>query len=373
LEHSSIHNSNISSFGQRNDSLEHLQNHFWILSGIKAKYQTAKQSHFKTFKMSSPLPYNRQNALASKITADNTSSIAGKIILTTGVTQGGLGATFVEEIAKHKPALLILAGRTISKVQATVDKIAQNPESANVQVRTLILDLASQQQIREAAKEVLAYPEDHIDVVMNSAGIMAGPFRPTKEGIEGQFGSNHIGHFLFTNLIMSKILASKSPRVVNVSSDGHRAGGIRFDDPSFQDGKVYDQWAAYGQSKSANILFSKSLAEKLGPKGLRAFSLHPGVTLGTSLSPGFDDEQMKSLEAKDAEIGWTKGLDFKNLDECAATHVVAAFDPRIDAYNGAYLADGNLSGELQPTVTKEGDAEKLWKLSEQLVGETFEY
>jgi NAD(P)-dependent dehydrogenase (short-subunit alcohol dehydrogenase family) len=323
--------------------------------------------------MSSPLPYNRQNALASKIAADNASSIAGKIVLTTGVTQGGLGATFVEEIAKHKPALLILAGRTASKVQATVDKIAQNPSSSNVQVRILVLDLSSQQQIRSAAAEVLAYPEDHIDVVVNSAGIMAGPFTPTKEGIEGQFGSNHIGHFLFTNLIMPKILASKSPRIVNVSSDGHRTSGIRFDDPSFQDGRVYDQWDAYGQSKSANILFSKALAEKLGPRGVKAFSLHPGVTLGTSLSPGFDDEMMKSLEAKDRAIGWTKGLDFKTLDECAATHVVAAFDPRIDGYNGAYLADGNVSSEMQPTVTREGDVERLWELSEKLVGERFEY
>jgi NAD(P)-dependent dehydrogenase (short-subunit alcohol dehydrogenase family) len=235
--------------------------------------------------MSSPLPYNRQNALASTIASDNAASIANKIVLTTGVTQGGIGATFVEEIAKHKPALLILAGRSKSKVQATADKIAANPSSADVPVRILILDLASQQQIREAAKEVLEYPEDHVDVVVNSAGLMIGPFQTTKEGIELQFGSNHIGHFLFTNLIMSKILKSKNPRVVNVSSDGHRFGGIRFDDPSFQDGKVYDDWAAYGQSKTANILFSKALAEKLGAKGLRAYSLHPGVALGTSLSP----------------------------------------------------------------------------------------
>jgi NAD(P)-dependent dehydrogenase (short-subunit alcohol dehydrogenase family) len=323
--------------------------------------------------MSSPLPYNRQNALASTIAADNAASIKGKIVLTTGVTQGGLGATFVEAIAKYKPALLILAGRTASKVQATADKIAQDPESADVPVRILILDLASQQQIREAAKEVLAYPEDHVDVLVNSAGIMAGPFRTTKEGIENQFGSNHIGHFLFTNLIMPKLLASKTPRVVNVSSNGHRASGIRFDDPSFQDGKVYDRWAAYGQSKSANILFSNALAEKLGPKGLKSFSLHPGVTFGTSLSPGFGEEDLETLKAKDAEIGWDEELDLKSLDECAATHVVAAFDPRIDAYNGHYLADGNLSDDLQPTVTRQGDAEKLWKLSEKLVGETFEY
>lgn len=250
----------------------------------------------RTANMSSLLPYNRQTTLASKIAAEHASIIAGKIILTTGVTQGGLGATFVAEVAKHKPALLILAGRTPAKVQATADQIASNPESAGVKTRVLALDLSSQQQIREAAKEVLAYPEDHIDVVVNSAGTMGGPFQKTKEGIENHFGSNHIGHFLFTNLVMSKVLASKEPRIVNVSSDGHRYSGIRFDDPSFQDGKVYDQWDAYGQSKTANIMFSKALVEKLGQKGLKAYSVHPGQSMGTSLAGvGFAEEDLKEI------------------------------------------------------------------------------
>lgn len=326
-----------------------------------------------TTTMSSPIPYNRKNSLASTIAADLASSIAGKIVLTTGVTQGGLGATFLEEISKYSPALLIIAGRSSAKLQETANKIKSTPESANVEIRPLILDLSSQQQIREAAKEVLAYPEDHIDVVVNSAGIMAGPFQRTKEGIENQFGSNHIGHFLFTNLIVPKVLASKAPRIVNISSDGHRLSGIRFEDPSFQDGKVYDQWEAYGQSKTANILFSKALAQKLGPRGLRAFSLHPGVTLGTSLGPGVDDEVLKAGREKDKEIGWDREWDIKTLDECAATHVVAAFDPRLAEYNGAFLMDGNLSDDIQPTARNPDHVERLWKLSEKLVGETFEY
>lgn len=233
--------------------------------------------------MSSPLPYNRQNALASTIASDNATHIAGKIIITTGVTQNGLGATFVETIAQHKPRLLILAGRSPNKVEATAAKIAQ---ISNVETRILTLDLASQANIREAAKQVLDWEDvEHIDVLVNSAGIMAGPYRTTQDGIEAQFGSNHIGHFLFTNLIMSKILAARNPRIVNVSSNGHRYSGVRFEDWNFQDGKVYDQWEAYGQSKTANILFSKALAEKLGGRGLRAYSLHPGVAFGTSLAP----------------------------------------------------------------------------------------
>ena len=176
----------------------------------------------------SPIPYGRQST-ATQVAADLASNIAGKIILTTGVSPNGLGANFVETIAKYKPRLLILAGRSPSKIQSTADKITSNPDNRGVEVRTLALDLASQKQIRAAAQEVLAYPED-VDIVMNSAGIMAGPHRTTEEGLELQFGSNHIGHFLFTNLIMPKVLASKTPRIVNVSSDGHRLSGVRFDD-----------------------------------------------------------------------------------------------------------------------------------------------
>lgn len=326
---------------------------------------------------SSPLPYNRQNATASKVAADNAQNIAGKVVLTTGVSPNGLGAHFVETIAKHKPRLLILAGRNPSKVQTTADKISSDPASAGVETRILILDLASQAQIREAAKIVLAYPES-IDVLVNSAGVMAGPYRKTKDGIEMQFGANHIGHFLFTNLIMPRLLASKSPRIINVSSQGHRLGPVRFDDWNFQDGKVYKQWEGYGQSKVANILFSKALAQKLGPRGLRSYSLHPGVIFGTSLAPGLTEADFAEIKVRDKEMGYLSGedgatLDVKTLDEGTATHVVASFDPRLDGFNGVYLEDGNLSNNLYPTASNPEDVEKLWKLNEQLVGETFNY
>jgi NAD(P)-dependent dehydrogenase (short-subunit alcohol dehydrogenase family) len=171
-------------------------------------------------------------------------------------------------------------------VQATIDEIKSNPKSSDVETRFLELDLASQKSVRQAAETVLGWKDvDHIDVLVNSAGTMAGPYKTTQEGIENQFGSNHIGHFLFTNLLLPKILASPSPRVVSVASDGHRFGGIRFEDYNFQDGKLYEQWEAYGQSKTANILFARALAEKWGAKGLKAYSLHPGVAFGTSLAP----------------------------------------------------------------------------------------
>jgi len=240
------------------------------------------------------IPYDRQNAKASSIATDLHDQIAGKTILTTGVTLNGLGAHFVQTVAKHSPKLLILAGRSLSKLQATADAIKADPEASQAPIRLLILDLASQSQIRDAAREVLAY-EEPIDVLVNSAGIMATPWRTTAEGIELQFGSNHIGHFLFTNLIMPKLLASGSPVVVNVSSDGHRFGTVRFDDWNFKEGKEYHPYKAYAQSKTANISFSRSLAKKLGAKGLKSYSLHPGVTVGTSLAPDFQLEDLNLI------------------------------------------------------------------------------
>lgn len=159
------------------------------------------------------------------------SQIRGKTVLTTGVSPGGLGAYFVETIAKFQPRLLILAGRDVAKVAATEKVIASI--APGVKTRVLELDLASQVQIRKAATEVNAY-EESIDVLVNNAAIMACPYSTTPDGLESQFGTNHIGHFLFTNLIIGKVLAAgPGARVINVSSDGHKLSPIRFDDIGF--------------------------------------------------------------------------------------------------------------------------------------------
>lgn len=158
--------------------------------------------------------------------------IRGKVVLTTGVSPGGLGAFFLQLIAKYEPKLLILAARDISKAQMTAETIAA--ASPGVKTRLLQLDLSSQEQIRRAAREVNAYRES-IDVLVNNAGLIACPYSTTQDGLEMQFGSMHIGHFLFTNLIMGKILAAgDGARVVSVSSDGYRLGPVRFNDWSFE-------------------------------------------------------------------------------------------------------------------------------------------
>lgn len=325
------------------------------------------------------LPYDRFT-VASVIAADNASHIAGKIVLTTGVSPSGTGALFVETIAKYGPAVLILAGRSPTKIEATASRIHSiNP---SVKIRVLHLDLASQSSIRRAADQVKAWPDvPHIDVVVNNAGVMAGPYTKTEEGIELQFGANHIGHFLLTNLLMSKILTAPKPRVINISSDGHRLSGIRFSDYNFGDGGTYDQWVAYGQSKTANILFSRALASKLGSRGLRSFSVHPGVLMSTNLGNGLGEEDFKSLKRVDKKIGEPLGeegasFDLKSEDEMVATHVVAAFDPRLEdaGVNGVYMEDGNVHEErVRKTARGEGEEERLWALSEELSGAKFDY
>ncbi|KAI0741671.1 hypothetical protein C8Q80DRAFT_148437 [Daedaleopsis nitida] len=320
-------------------------------------------------------PHFDRTTTAEGAAASLAPHIAGKVVLVTGVTPNGLGAHFVEATLPHKPKLVVLAGRSAPKLAAAAAAI----ESAHpgVAARALELDLSSQASVRRAAAAVLAWPEP-IDVLVNNAGVMATPYQTTADGLEFQFGTNHVGHFLFTALVAEKLMQSNfGARVVSVSSDGHRLSPIRWDDLQFSEGKTYDKWRAYGQSKTANILFAVSLAEKLGPKGVKAFSLHPGL-IKTNLSRSVDwNTDLQGLRSLDIELGnkQRQQADFhlKTLSQGTATHVVAAFDPKLDEHNGAYLQDCQRApeDELKPYAVDKENAERLWTLSEQIVGQTF--
>ncbi|KAL1879490.1 hypothetical protein Plec18167_003947 [Paecilomyces lecythidis] len=327
-----------------------------------------------------PAPYDA-NTSADELISDYVKIIEGKTILTTGVSPSTLGGAFVQFIAKANPGVLILATRNPAKLQQTADELSS--AYPNVKVRTLKIDLASLKSVREAAKEVNSWDDvPSIDVLVNNAGIMAVDYQLSPEGFESQLATNHLGPFLFTNLIMKKILASKSPRVVVVSSDGHRLNPIRFDDYNFEEGKSYNRWFAYGQSKTANLLFALSLAQKLGLKsGLQAYSLHPGVIWSTHLGDHVNwDLQLDELRNADRTFGnpesW-KQYDGKPIERGIATHIYAAFDPSLKANNGAYLIDTHVADPLVDTVkpwaTSSFEAERLWRLSEKLVGEEFPY
>ncbi|WYZ34238.1 hypothetical protein EsH8_I_000514 [Colletotrichum jinshuiense] len=318
---------------------------------------------------------------ASELVPYYASQIAGKTILITGISSGSLGESFVKQVAVGKPAAFILAGRSPKKFQSLVDYIASAHPS--ITVKTLALDLGSFVNVRKAAETVNSWSNSSIDILVNNAGIMAVPYRLTEDGFESQLQTNHLGHFLFTNLIMGKILASNAPRVVCITSMGHRHGHIRWADPNFSDGKLYDRWAAYGQSKSANALMALTLAERLGPKGLLSFSVCPG-SVGTNLAAHEAHDLaafVQDFQAADARIGtkWMSGdgVLYKDLDQGISTHVFAAFDQDIAKVNGAYLNHCRVADpyaeEVWPWVTDKASADMLWKLSEKLVGQEFKY
>ncbi|KXG49924.1 Short-chain dehydrogenase/reductase SDR [Penicillium griseofulvum] len=299
-------------------------------------------------------PRCNRETKASELVPYYAPQIVGKTILITGVSPGSLGESFVKQVAAAKPARFIFAGRLISKMQGLVDQLsAAHPE---IQVKCLALDLLSFASVRKAAETVNSWEDvPHIDVLVNNAGIMAVPYKLSEDGFESQFQANHLSHFLFTNLIMGKILCSKSPRIVVISSGVHRVGNIRWTDYNFNNGKHYQRWLGYGQSKTANALMGLALAEKLGPQGVLAFPMCPGNK-------------------------WIFGMDeiyFKDFDQGVATHVFAAFDNSIAEHNGSFLNDCRLADPDQEEVyswaTSKRDAERLWALSEKLVGQEFKY
>ncbi|KAJ2997605.1 hypothetical protein NUW58_g599 [Xylaria curta] len=205
--------------------------------------------------------YNRDTK-ASELVSHYAPLIRGKTIFITGVSPGSLGHGFVKQVAAAKPAIFILASRSIPKMQSVIDEL--HTAHPDIKVKPLALNLLSFAEVRKAAETVNSWADvPNIDVLVTNAGIMAVPYHQTEDGIESQFQTNHLSHFLLANLVMDKILASKSPRIVAVSSDVHRVGHIRWTDPSFNNGKDYQRWLAYGQSKTANSLMAVALAEKI--------------------------------------------------------------------------------------------------------------
>lgn len=322
-----------------------------------------------------------QNTRASDLAAHYASLIAGRTILVTGVSPGSLGASFVKNIASAHPTTLILAGRSPDKMQACVSEVkAVAPE---VNVKLLTMNLMSLKDVRRAAETVNSWDDiKHIDVLVNNAGIMAVPYTETEDGFEAQFQTNHLSHFLFTNLIIEKLLASPKPRLVHVSSGVHRVGHIRWTDLHFDHGKRYQRWLAYGQSKTANALMGIAFAEKYAQRGLQSFSMCPGVSLTNLSAHGASDFAAfaKDLTEMDNIYGnkWGTGMaamHYKDNDQGASTHVFASFDPNLGEHNGAFLNDCRLADaekeEVYPWATSKIDALRLWKVSEELVGQQF--
>ncbi|KAJ3234673.1 hypothetical protein HDU81_001211 [Chytriomyces hyalinus] len=307
--------------------------------------------------------------LGARTTAEEVAQLYGadlptKTVIVTGAN-GGLGRECARVLSKHG-ARVILACRNVNAGAEAAAAFVQETPTANVHVMNLdISDFAS---VRAFATEFAAkgWP---LHLLINNAGIMALPeLRLTPEGNELQFQTNHLGHFLLTNLMAPTLIASAPSRVVAVSSAGHRWGEIRFDDLAFEKG--YDKWKAYGQAKTANILLAMQLNKLLGSKGVQAFSLHPGSIL-TDLQEHLPVEEQIALGWRTPE-GVLQPV-FKSIPEGASTHLVAALSSEISGKGGSYLEDC----QIVPTRTEESKdpmaAEELWLLSEEKVGQKFRY
>ena len=153
------------------------------------------------------------------------------IVLITGPSDGGIGAETAFSLAAGSPEAILLAGRSLSKIQPVIDRI--RTAYPDVEIRFISLDLSSQDAVREAAARINESVQK-IDILVNNAAIMACPFAKTVDGIESQFGTNFIGHFLLTNLIMERLIASQGARIVNVSSSAHRMSDVQLDDINFE-------------------------------------------------------------------------------------------------------------------------------------------
>jgi NAD(P)-dependent dehydrogenase (short-subunit alcohol dehydrogenase family) len=300
-------------------------------------------------------------------------SLEGRVIAVTGAS-AGLGVETARALA-GAGATVVLVGRDRVKLEGVLAQLGEQDPAADYDHE--IVDLADLDSVRGGAANLLArYPEIH--ALVNNAGVMACPLSRTVQGFELQFGTNHLGHFLLTGLLLPALLAAAEAagesRVVSLSSAGHRLAPVDFEDPNYEQ-RGYDKWGAYGQAKSANSLFALGLERRFGNRGLHANAVHPGAInteLGRYLTP--EDIAMISAPAPDGQE-----LVFKTVAQGAATSVWAATAPELAGRGGLYLEDCGVAGPAAPGsyvgyqshALDPAQAERLWELSESLVGQTF--
>jgi NAD(P)-dependent dehydrogenase (short-subunit alcohol dehydrogenase family) len=301
--------------------------------------------------------------MSQKWTAADVPDQSGRIAIVTGANSG-LGYDTAAILA-DKGAHVVLAVRNLDKGKEAVDRI--KAASPNAVVALQALDLSSLDSVRKAADELRA-AHPRIDLLINNAGVMYVPTRETtKDGFEMQFGTNHLGHFALTGLLLDNMLSVDGSRVVTVSSVGHRLmARIHFDDPHLQ--RKYNRVEAYGQSKLANLMFTYDLQRRLKLKGV--------PTVALAAHPGFSDtELMRYLPDFIPDFVWKIGT--QPADKGALPTLRAATDP--GAQGGQYYGPDGL-GEVKgsPKVVassaqshNEELQRRLWTMSEELTGVTY--
>ncbi|KAJ7234371.1 hypothetical protein B0H12DRAFT_158288 [Mycena haematopus] len=313
---------------------------------------------------------------AEEVTTAFAKEIKHKNVLITGTSLNGLGFETARVVAKYAN-LVIITGYNEERLKLSQEALQKEVPSANI--RRLILDLSSLANVRKAAAEVNTYAEP-IHVLINNAAAPMGAFKLTADGLENQIATDHVGPFLFTKLIVPKLLASAAPqytpRVVMVGSNAHHyAPAINlatvFNVP---DEATFDTTVAYGQAKSANILMTIELAKRAKGK-LNVYVVHPGV-IYTNLNQHPDAVPVLKKMGLLDENGEPSSVNFqwKTIPQGAAPAVVAAFDPRLNGKSGAYLVDCQIATEtIAPHTSDPGRARTLWALTEDIIGEKFAF
>ncbi len=297
-------------------------------------------------------------------TADDIPDLAGKTVIVTG-GNSGIGYEAAQQFAR-KNAATILACRSLDKANAAAGQIVASYPGSIVEV--MALDLSSLASIREFA-DAFHQSNRKLDVLVNNAGVMALPYRKTVDGFEMQFGTNHLGHFALTGLLLDVLLATDGARVVNVASGAHRMGRIRFDDLQWERG--YYKWFAYGQSKLANLLFTFELQRRIDAAGakLLAVACHPGYAATNLQAAG---PRMNGSSMMESLWGRLNGAFAQSAAMGALPTLYAATSREVRG--GDYIGpDGFAEMWGHPTkvtcsaAAKDAEvAAKLWRISEQL-------
>ena len=307
-------------------------------------------------------------------------NLSGKRVLVTGVS-AGLGVETARALAAHG-AHVVGAARDLAKAErATAPVRADVANGGGFEL--LELDLASLASVRAGADTLMAKAEP-FDLIIANAGVMASPFGHTADGFETQFGTNHLGHFVFVNRIA--LLLRPGGRLVNLSSSGHRFADVDLDDPNFEH-TPYEPFVAYGRSKTANILFAVEFDRRHKEKGIRATAVHPGG-IATELGrhayaePGALQRRVDELNAEQAKAG-DPAFTLKSVPQGAATSVWAGVVALAEAVGGRFCEDCHvaelltdpaaslLSEGVRPYALDPERAKALWAKSEAMVGESF--
>jgi NAD(P)-dependent dehydrogenase (short-subunit alcohol dehydrogenase family) len=273
----------------------------------------------------------------------------------------GIGVETVRVLV-NAGAQVVVPARNLDKARAALAGIG------NVTVDAM--DLTDPTSIDAFARRFLA-SERALHLLINNAGIMAVPLSHDSRGFEAHLATNHIGHFQVTNRLWPALERARGARIVALSSRGHVRSGFHFEDPHYQH-RPYEKMQAYGQSKTANVLFAVAADARGRGSNIRAFALHPGAILETDLSRHFDPAELQAAVAGATNVGG-----FKTVQQGAATTIWCATSPKLANLGGVYCEDCDIAAVAPPEASQprgvrpwaidQAAADRLWALTDSWI------